>query len=97
MVHTKIVEFARSKYHDYWKKRKDTKQIMKDIKEDLADQITKIIGRVPMVLTMYVYINRDPKGDIIDVIPEEEAIIGMTLEEQGGYEPTHPTADEILH
>ncbi len=98
MVHTKIVDFARSKYHDYLKKRKDTKQIMKDIKEDLGEQITKIIGRVPMVLTMYVYINRDQKDEIIDVIADDEAIIWMTLEEQGGYEPDNaPSADTILH
>jgi len=40
-----------------------------------------------MVMPMYVYINRDPKSvEDLDVIAPEEAIVGMTLEEQGGYE-----------
>jgi hypothetical protein len=34
-----------------------------------------------MIMPMYVYINRDPKTGA-DIAPEE-AIVGMTLDEQG--------------
>lgn len=79
-IHTQIVEFARAKYNENVKKRMDVKDNLKQIKEDLSEFIVKIIDRVPMIVPMYVYINRDPKwnGDMT----QEEAIVGMTLEEQ---------------
>lgn len=79
-IHTQIVEFARAKYNDNVKKHMDIKNNLKQIKEDLWEYITKIIGRVPMIMPMFVYINRDPQNP--DQVKEEE-IIGMTLEEQG--------------
>jgi hypothetical protein len=54
---------------------------LRSIKDDLGQYITKIIGRVPMIIPMFVYINTDAKDDDIK---EDEAIVGMTLEEQGG-------------
>ena len=51
------------------------------IKEDLGGYINKIIWRSPMIITWYVYISRDALKE--DLQPEE-AIIGSTLEEQGG-------------
>lgn len=79
-IHTQIVEFIRSKYNQNLKKNMDVKMNLKNIKDDLGSFITKIIGRVPMIMPMFVYINRDPSKDDMK---EEDAIIGMTLEEQG--------------
>jgi mRNA degradation ribonuclease J1/J2 len=59
-IHTQIVDFARAKYNENAKKRMDIKDNLRIIKEDLGNFITKIIGRVPMIMPMYVYINRDP-------------------------------------
>ena len=80
-IHTQIVEFAREKYRVNAKKRMDIKDNLKNIREDLGEYITKIIGRVPMLMLMYVYINREAVQNI-QVEPNDE-IIGMTLEEQG--------------
>ena len=80
-IHTQIVEFARAKYNDNCKKRMDIKDNLKFIREALGEYITKIIGRVPMLMLMYVYINREAVQNI--PVDNNEEIIGMTLEEQG--------------
>ena len=82
-IHTQIVEFARAKYNDNAKKKMDVKDNLRLIRDELGEYITKIIGRVPMLMLMYVYINREA----IQNIPVEtnDEIIWMTLEEQGGY------------
>ncbi len=80
-IHTQIVEFARAKYNDNLKKKLDVRDNLKQIKEDLGEYIAKIIGRVPMLMTMFVYINRDAQNGSGD-LPADEAILGMTLEEQ---------------
>jgi len=80
-IHTKIVEFARAKYNDHQKRGKEVKDNLRQIKEDLGEFISKIIGRVPMIMPMFVYINRDPK--VASDLTHDEAILGMTLEEQG--------------
>ncbi len=82
-IHTQIVEFARSKYNSNKKRNISVKDNLKQIKSDLASYVKQIIGREPMVMPMFVYINRDLKMNK-DVIDEEDAIVGMTLEEQGG-------------
>ena len=82
-IHTQIVEFARAKYNEKQKRRIDIKDNLKQIKDDLGDYITKIIGRLPMILPMYVYINREAQWAITDIITPDEAVLGMTLEEQG--------------
>jgi hypothetical protein len=82
-VHTKIVDFARTTYTTNLKKRMDVKDNLRNVKEVLGEEITKIIGRVPMLMVMWVYINREAmhvgemNGHGID------PIVGMTLEEQG--------------
>lgn len=81
-IHTQIVEFARSKYNDNLKKKMDVRDNLKQLKETLWEFISKIIGRVPMLMTMFVYINRDAQNGNGDV-PQEEALVGMTLDEQG--------------
>jgi mRNA degradation ribonuclease J1/J2 len=78
-IHTQIVDFARAKYNDHLKKKMDIKDNLKQLKEDLGEFIAKIIGRVPMLMTMFVYINREAQAKDI---PPEEAIIGSTLDEQ---------------
>ena len=80
-IHTQIVDFARAKYVENAKKHKEIKDNLRMIKEDLWDYINKIIGRIPMVMTLFVYINRDSQN--WDVISADEAIVGMTLDEQG--------------
>jgi mRNA degradation ribonuclease J1/J2 len=80
-IHTQIVEFARAKYNDNLKKRMDVRDNLKQMKEDLGEFVAKIIGRVPMLLPMFVYINRDPQAPAVDAAQDD--IVGMTLEEQG--------------
>lgn len=80
-IHTQIVEFARAKYNDNAKKKMDIKDNLRQIRDELGDYITKIIGRVPMLMLMYVYINREAIQNI--PVDEGNEIIGMTLEEQG--------------
>ncbi len=81
-IHTQIVEFARAKYNENQKKRLDVKENLKQLKEDLGGYVEKIIGRVPMLMPMYVYINREAQPVTGDIAPEE-AVVGMTLDEQG--------------
>jgi len=59
----------------------DIKDNLRQIKEEFGEFVAKIIGRVPMLMLMFVYINKDPKG--IGDLSQDEAILGMTLEEQG--------------
>ncbi len=79
-IHTKVVEFARAKYIENSKRRMQVKDNLKILKEDLWEFIMQIIGRVPMIMPMFVYINKDSKDDV----SKDEAILGMTLDEQGG-------------
>jgi len=55
-IHTDIVEFSRNKYTELSKKRFEVKEIMRFIKDDLAEFMMKKVGREPMVIPMYVYI-----------------------------------------
>lgn len=79
-IHTKVVEFARAKYVENSKRKMPVKDNLKILKEDLWEFIMQIIWRVPMIMPMFVYINKDSKDDI----SKDEAILGMTLDEQGG-------------
>ena len=79
-IHTKVVEFARSKYIQNTKKKMQVRDNLKRVKEDLGEFITQIIWRVPMIMPMFVYINKDSKDDVT----KDEAIVGMTIDEQGG-------------
>ena len=79
-IHTKIVEFARAKYIENAKRRMQVKDNLKILKEDLWSFIEQIIGRVPMIMPMFVYINKDTKFDV----SKDEAILWMTIDEQGG-------------
>lgn len=81
-IHTQIVEFARAKYNDNLKKKMDVRDNLKQLKEDLWEFVAKIIGRVPMLMTMFVYINRDAQNNGASDVLSDEAIVGMTLEEQ---------------
>jgi len=81
-IHTQIVEFARSKYNVNRKRSRDVKTNLKRLKIELGTYIDEIIGRVPMVVPMFVYINRETDKDK-DLMGKEESIVGMTLEEQG--------------
>lgn len=78
-IHTQIVEFVRSKYNQNAKRNMEVRDNLRIIKDDLGGFINKVIGRTPMIVPMFVYINRDAKDDVA----EEDAIVGMTLEEQG--------------
>lgn len=63
-VHTSIVEFVKSKYYAGLKRNKDTKEIMRAIKDELSDYLNKEIWREPMIMPMYVYITRDAKSGL---------------------------------
>lgn len=80
-IHTSIVEFARKKYNDNKWKNRPVADILKMIKEDLWWYINKIIWRSPMIIIWYVYISRDA---FKEEVSSEDAIVGSTLEEQGG-------------
>lgn len=80
-IHTSIVEFARKKYNDNKWKNRPVADILKMIKEDLWWYINKIIWRSPMIIIWYVYISRDA---FKEEVSNEDAIVGTTLEEQGG-------------
>ena len=80
-IHTKIVDFARAKYIENAKRRMQVKDNLKILKEDLWSYIEQIIGRVPMIMPMFVYINKDTKFDVT----KDEAILWMTIDEQGGW------------
>jgi sulfur relay (sulfurtransferase) DsrC/TusE family protein len=58
-VHTDIVEFVKKRYYVHLKQTSDVKMILKMIKDELGSFIEKNIGRVPMLMPMFVYINRD--------------------------------------
>ena len=69
-VHTLVVEYARSEYYKILKwlinngiKPEDieVKDILKEIKKRLEEFTAKHIWRVPMIITTYVYINRQGK------------------------------------
>ena len=84
-IHTQIVEFARAKYNENLKKKMDIKENLRTIKDLLEAEIEKIIWRVPMIIPMYVYINREALTTPVQANDDEE-IIWMTLEEQGWVE-----------
>lgn len=80
-IHTKVVEFVRSKYHTEKNRNRSVNLTLKNIKEELWKFVAKIIWRDPMIILTYVYITRD---SFKEWISEEESIIGSTIEEQGG-------------
>ena len=84
-VHTDIVEHVKKRYYTHLKQTSDVKMILKMIKDELSMFIEKSIGRVPMLMPMFVYINRDALKDEakFDGMTQDEAIVGMTIEEQG--------------
>lgn len=83
-VHTDIVEYVKKRYYTHLRQTSDVKIILKMIKDELGGFIEKNIGRVPMLMPMFVYINRDAVKDEgrLDAMPADEAIVGMTIEEQ---------------
>jgi ribonuclease J len=84
-VHTDIVEFAKKRYYYHLKQTSDIKIILKMIKDELEVFLKKNIGRTPMVMPMFVYINRDAVKDEskLDAMSADDAIVGMTIDEQG--------------
>jgi len=82
-IHTQVVEFIRAKYQQNLKKNMDVRSNLRIIKDDLSTFVTKVIDRAPMIMPMFVYINRDTNIQALDQA-NEDALIGMTLEEQGG-------------
>lgn len=84
-IHTQIVEFVRKKYSDNKSKARSVGDNLKMIKEDLGFFLRKIIDRDPMIITSFVYVNKDSFSQSMDVTTDE-AIVGTTLEAQGGDE-----------
>ncbi len=78
-IHTNIVELVKKKYYEFLKRESEVKNILKMIKDELSEYLTKIVWRVPMIIPMFVYINRDSNND---PITEDEALVWLTLDEQ---------------
>ncbi len=91
-IHTMIVEFARREYYQNLKKVKDIRYNLRLVKDDLTEYVVKTIGREPLIVPMFVYINADSKGNITDDSTAQESLIGMTIEEQGA--DTHPSSHD---
>jgi len=68
------------------KQTKEVKEILKKVKEDLQKFILQTIWRQPMVVLMYVYIKRDSKWNVVDDMKKDDALVWMTLVEQGSKE-----------
>ena len=81
-IHTQIVELARAEYNKNLKKKMDIKENLRTIKDFLEWEIEKIIWRVPMIIPMYVYINRDPKNP---TVTQAENLEDISVE-NGGFE-----------
>lgn len=82
-IHTNVVEFAKKRYYELLKRKMSTKEILKSIKDDLWTYLFKILWRSPMIMPMFVYINRDVSWNYDDDIDAEDSLVWMTLEEQG--------------
>lgn len=85
-IHTNIVEYVKKRYAVHLKRSTNVKDILKVIKDELTEYLTKYVGRVPMIIPMFVYINRDGTWYGQDEEIGEDDIVGMTLEEQGNVE-----------
>ena len=82
-VHTRVVEFVKSKYTNLLKKTKETRIILKQLKEDLSEFINAEVGRSPMIIPMFVYMTEELLSQIdTEKVAEEEDVAGMTIEEQ---------------
>jgi ribonuclease J len=77
-IHTNIIDFVTSEYSKKLTRMKDVKTILKGLKEDLTNYISKILDRAPLVIPMFVYINQDDTED-----DQNHQLIWLTLDEQG--------------
>ena len=67
-VHTDTVKFVELKYNELKKQKLDIKIILKQIKTDLEFYLDRMLGRTPMIVPMFVYINKDGKEIKIDIL-----------------------------
>ena len=81
-IHTQIVDFSRKKYADNKAKARSVGDNLKLIKDDLGFFLRKIIDRDPMIITNFVYVNKDSFHQSMDVT-SDEAVLGTTLDAQG--------------
>lgn len=81
-IHTMIVDFARKEFEKNGRKFKDVRHNLRLIKEDLTEYTVKTIGREPLIIPMFVYINADEQWNITDDLSQEDSIMGMTIHEQ---------------
>lgn len=91
-IHTQIYNFAKARYLENNKKRMDTKENLRLLKDALSEHITNIIGRTPMLMIMYVYINRDPKNP---TVTQAENLEDISVE-NGGFEEIDHTDAQIV-
>lgn len=96
-VHTKVVEYVKSKYYDGLKKRLDIKDVMKNMKDDLGDFLMKEVGRQPMVIPMYVYISRTGEQPVKPASPAKKVYTTKApLEGESALVETNATDKEIF-
>lgn len=79
-IHTNIVEFAKKRYYEFVKNNSNIKDVLKMIKEELNDYLTKIVWRIPMVVPMFVYINKESIWNTEEELNEE--MVWVNIEEQ---------------
>lgn len=60
------------------------KYLLKNIKEDLEYFLRKNVGREPLIITSYVYINTSTNTDETS---QEYQLVGMTIDAQGEDTP----------
>ncbi len=83
-IHTDVVEYARSSYNDLLKKRFETKEIMRTIRDNLAEFMMKKVWREPLVIPMYVYIGKD--GVAMKEISTIDWPVDATVAQQYSYD-----------
>lgn len=96
-IHTEVVKFVEAKYNELKKLRLDIKSILKQIKADLELYLDRMISRTPMIVPMFVYINKDGKEVKVDTIWSNDLYHQSNIEKLQSHQEISNTDDpEIL-
>lgn len=93
-VHTKVVEFVKAKYKKAIQKRNEMKDVMRMIKDDLSEFLTKEVGRTPMIVPMYVYITKDGELSVQTTESKNVAVEKIPAANKSQSTQTQPVAKE---
>jgi mRNA degradation ribonuclease J1/J2 len=81
-IHTDIVTFIAKTYDQLLAKKISIRELIRKLKDDLTKYIEGLIGREPVVIPMFLYVTKDA-FNFDTPSSSDDAIIWMTLEEQG--------------